>query len=103
MSKAIYTHQNRIIVSHAKNLLEQAGIAVKINNEFAGGAAGDLAAIDTWMEIHLIDEADRDPAMQILATLAESENSPEWLCPQCKESNPGNFETCWQCGAIKSN
>ena len=22
---------------------------------------------------------------------------PEWDCPACGESNPGNFETCWNC------
>ncbi len=24
---------------------------------------------------------------------------PDWRCPQCGESCPGNFELCWNCGA----
>ncbi len=23
---------------------------------------------------------------------------PDWTCKGCGESNPGNFETCWNCG-----
>ncbi|MDX5994844.1 DUF2007 domain-containing protein [Ectopseudomonas alcaliphila] len=34
----------------------------------------------------------------------ESNNSHseiEWLCKRCKESNPGNFMSCWSCGDSK--
>ncbi|MFQ5412399.1 MAG: hypothetical protein ACE5EC_08865 [Phycisphaerae bacterium] len=25
------------------------------------------------------------------------ESPPDWTCPTCNESNPGNFELCWNC------
>jgi hypothetical protein len=26
-----------------------------------------------------------------------AENLPEWICSQCQQSVPGNFEVCWNC------
>ncbi len=26
------------------------------------------------------------------------EEEPHWVCKNCGEENPDNFESCWQCG-----
>jgi len=33
---------------------------------------------------------------------ADVTTKQEWLCPACKNENPANFETCWQCGEART-
>ncbi len=30
------------------------------------------------------------------------DDTPDWLCPNCREENPGSFEVCWNCGADRA-
>jgi hypothetical protein len=45
--KLIYTHENRLLVSNAQNMVEQANINTTLKNEYAAGAMGDIAPIDS--------------------------------------------------------
>ena len=49
--RLLYTNENRLIVSNAKNIVEDAGIDVVLRNEFAVGGMGELAVFDTWLEL----------------------------------------------------
>lgn len=43
-------------------------------------------------------------ALECLATAGMStigRSTGEWQCPDCEEQVPGNFETCWNCGAAR--
>jgi hypothetical protein len=51
--------------------------------------AEDLAAMR--------EEADRE---SIDLEPAE-DTGPKWVCPQCHEENPGNFNECWKCLAMR--
>jgi len=31
----------------------------------------------------------------------EKAPGPTWICEQCHEENPGNFEECWKCQRIR--
>ena len=81
-------------------LLARHGIAARLFHENLAGATGEIPFIETWPEIWLLDPADETRAREILrdyeTTPAES---GQVFCPVCKEANPGNFETCWKCGA----
>jgi len=46
--KLLYTNENRLLVNNVLNLVENAGIAISLKNEFAGGAAGLLVPHETW-------------------------------------------------------
>ena len=52
--KLIYTNENRIMVMNVKNVLDNNGYLVIVNNEFASSASGGLAPFDTWPEVWLL-------------------------------------------------
>jgi len=31
--------------------------------------------------------------------LMDDSTLPDWVCPRCREENPGTFELCWKCEA----
>ena len=99
----VFTHENRLIVFHFKNILNDEGIDCQIKNEFAAGGAGDLAPFDTWPELWVSDN-DKIRALDII--LQQDEKTPpgkDWLCQSCGEINDSNFQVCWQCSAIASS
>jgi len=97
--KLVYTHPNRILVENARNLLESAGIETRVHNEFAGGAIGELAPIDAWMEVWIVNERKEAEALRIMGGLGAEGSAAEWICSRCGEGNPASFDTCWNCEA----
>lgn len=95
--KLVYTHENKVLVENAKNLLELKGIDTLLKNEFASGAAGDLVPAETWPELWVLDETHYQEAMSALQVLNEKINGPDWVCGECHEPNGAAFESCWNC------
>ena len=95
--KIIFTHDNVFIVHNIRNILENAGINVTLKNEYAAGASGDLAPLDTWLEVWLIHERDEVLANSLIQTALSCPPSASWTCSHCNEVNDGSFEICWQC------
>ncbi len=95
--KLIFTQQNRFLVSNARNIIENAGIETVLRNEYASGAAGDLAPFDTWLELWVVNDADYAEAMKIIEAISSRNPQEDWVCPNCGERNDASFEICWQC------
>lgn len=95
--KLIYTNENRLLVSNAKNILESAGITAILKNEFASGGLGDLAALDTWLEVWVSNDEDYDQAVETLKSTIGTKNTAEWVCSNCQEINAASFDFCWNC------
>lgn len=57
--------------------------------------------LDEPEELDLADDAER----AALAAAREDEAAvaalPDWVCPACREPNPGSFDICWKCQAEK--
>ncbi len=96
--KKVYSHENRLIVFNLKNVLEDAGIACVVENEFASGGVGDLSPFETWPELWVVNDDDEQRALKIITEMNQA-TPPDWFCSACGEKNPGNFQVCWQCGA----
>lgn len=80
--------------------LEQAGIEARVLNEHAHGGLGELPFTHVYPEVWLVDAADAARARAVLAEQARApENAAVRHCRACREENPGNFESCWRCGA----
>jgi len=94
--KLIYTHPNRLIVENIKNILENEGIKVVLQNQYAAGGVGELAPIDAWPEVWLERNRDFDRAQKIIDEVANAKETP-WVCQGCGEKNDGSFEVCWNC------
>jgi hypothetical protein len=95
--KLLYTNENRYLVHNIQNLVENAGIAIMLKNEFSAGAAGDLVPHETWLELWAMHDADYDHAMQLIAASFSGEDDAEWLCNNCQETNDASFDFCWNC------
>lgn len=95
--KLLYTHENPICVHNAKNIVEGSGINVILKNEFAGGGLGELAPIQTWLELWVANDVDFDSAKSAIEGLEKEVAGTVWTCAQCGEENESSFESCWQC------
>jgi len=85
-----------------KHLLEEAGIPVQIFNENAQGGVGEIPFTHAWPELWVQRDNDEARARKMLLDYEQQQAQPlpEKQCPDCGESNPGNFETCWHCGQL---
>jgi hypothetical protein len=101
--KLIYSNENQFLVNNAKNILENQNIEVTLKNEFASGAAGVLAPIDTWVELWIINDSDEDKAETVLAQALKQQGAYDWFCQQCQEHNDASFDSCWQCQSEKAS
>ena len=99
--KAVYTHENGVLVQNAKNILDEAEIESVIKNEFASGGAGDLVPMETWPELCVLSESDYEDAKKLLKLLERATQAPDWLCKECSEYNGASFEYCWCCESLK--
>ncbi|GGY69955.1 hypothetical protein GCM10011613_12910 [Cellvibrio zantedeschiae] len=95
--KLIYTHENRLLVSNVKNILENSDIAVTLKNEYVGSASGDLSFLNTWPEVWVLNENDYERAMHLVNAALTNETKNEWTCPGCNETNAATFDLCWNC------
>lgn len=99
--KLIYQHENRLLVSNAQNILENAGIETCLKNEFASSAAGELSPFDTWMQLWLLYENDINRAQQLLKNIEETSTQEDWTCKNCNETNGIGLDYCWNCSQTK--
>lgn len=96
--KLIYTHENRLFVANAKNILESHAIDVVLKNEFVSSAIGEVSPFDAWLELWITEDADYDRAKAVLESAISEKDAPAWHCCQCGEDNDASFEWCWNCG-----
>jgi hypothetical protein len=99
--KMVYTHENRFLVSNAKNILELQGIDVTLKNEFASSVIGEVSAFDAWVEIWVLNDDDYQRACTIIESSLSKEGDEKWVCTSCKETNDASFEICWNCQGEK--
>lgn len=82
-------------------LLLQAGIAARVLNEHARGGLGDIPFGEAYPEVWIDDDADREQARRIIAAYqARPVDVGVRFCSACGEQSPGNFDVCWNCGAL---
>lgn len=86
-----------MIVGNMAGLLQQSGIESEIRNDILGGATGELAPGETWVELW-VDESYVRTAEQLIKDVSNQPERDDWMCNQCQESNPATFDLCWQCG-----
>lgn len=95
--KLVYTHENRLLVANAQNLLTETGIATTLKNEYASGATGELSFLSTWPELWVLNDSDFECALELIKKTSNNDNEAEWLCTQCGEQNSESFDSCWNC------
>ncbi len=100
--KLLYTHDDRLLVSHIKNVVESGGFQVFLKNEILSSAVGAGASpLDVWVEVWIADANDYDEALKLIETTLSAEDGEEWKCSNCDEPNGPSFALCWNCQAEK--
>jgi len=97
----VYTHPSPLIVAQARHALERLAIPCVVRNEYAAGAAGELAPIDTWPELWVTRSRDAARARKAIARAQAAIEEADWSCPRCGSESPDTFEFCWQCGQAR--
>lgn len=79
--------------------LVRVGIEACVLNEHAQGGLGEIPFTHAYPEIWIMEEADERRARAIIAEFERTPNIQDaTYCRSCGESNPSEFEICWQCG-----
>ena len=100
--KLLYTHDDRLLVSHIKNVVKSAGFEVCLKNEILSSAVGDGASpLDVWVEVWIIHDNDYDEALKLVETILSAQDGEDWICSNCDESNGPSFAICWKCQVEK--
>lgn len=92
--KLVYTNPNGALVGSARNILEDAGIAVTLKHEHSGGYPGLLGV---YPELWVVNDSDQQRAIQLIESALSPADAEEWLCGHCNEKNDASFELCWNC------
>ena len=79
------------------SILENAGIAFEIRNEFTN-ANYPTGPFDP--ELWILHEQDFDRAVQLREAWRSAPRAVEgpWTCPKCGEQLEAQFSSCWSCG-----
>jgi hypothetical protein len=100
LMKRIYTAANLPDAHLVRDLLQQAGIPAHIFNAHAMGALGDLPMGSAHPQVWITQLHQETQARAVIAKYSDRATvSVAHLCAACQESNPGEFELCWNCGA----
>lgn len=95
----VFAHPDITEVEHWRSVLEEAGIASVVRHrethEIVPGLPDVAHPPALWVE----NDADAGRAKELLRDVQNvvEGDVPEWKCPQCAETVPGNFGSCWKC------
>jgi hypothetical protein len=99
--RRVFSSFDLVAVHHAKNVLQAAGIAAVVRNEFLSSAMGELPPAECQGELWVVNDADA-PRAEALLRMPPRRGAP-WHCQQCGERSDPQFTHCWQCGAAAAN
>ncbi|HEY6565044.1 MAG TPA: DUF2007 domain-containing protein [Pirellulaceae bacterium] len=101
--KELFRERDITLVAYYQSIVEAEGIATHIRNQhLTGSGLTEIPIPEFFPALCVVDEEDAGRAMEILRRrIKESQEGAdtEVACPACAEMNPGNFGTCWSCGA----
>ena len=95
--KLVYTHEHLTLVATVANHLGQNDIEVITKNQYASGGVGQLAPIETWPEVWVVNDKDCSGAIELVENLNKDLDKPQWHCQNCSEMNDATFDYCWNC------
>jgi hypothetical protein len=98
--REVFTDQDFTKVGYYQSVLESAGIATYIRNQYSHHQLADMPAGILAPQLCVVRDADHRRALELLHPLYAPavSSGPDWPCPSCRESNPPAFEVCWNCG-----
>jgi len=99
--KRIYAAATLVEAHLLKQLLAQAGVDTHVFNENAQSGVGEIPFTHAYPELWVVDDNDHGKATQFLREYERSRVfDTSRICWSCSETNPTNFGSCWNCGAV---
>jgi hypothetical protein len=95
--RKLFTAVDLIEAQLLEGLLIVEGIEAYVRNECLQAGIGELPFVEMWPEVWVVHAADFQRAQEVLAVFVKRDLGAEWVCPVCREHNPGTFESCWSC------
>src|SRR4051794_36986873 len=101
--REVYSHSDHGRVGFFKSVLDDAGIENFIKNETSFNVT-EFSSLIVAPTLCVVQDEDYDRARAVLqkAILPPPVFRADWKCPACGEEVPGNFDTCWHCGAAEN-
>ena len=102
--KKVYASQDKLMVGHIRNLLENEGLNCITKNEHLTAASGEIPLNECWPEIWVANDSCYEKAKKIVneALSPKTPAGPQWKCPKCGERHESQFTECWRCGSIRT-
>jgi ribosomal protein L40E len=99
----IFSSPNLIEVTQLKDALERARIPCFIRNEISSGLTGEIPMTEGTPELWIQENNNMPEAMRIKCDWQSVEKiaGSDWICPECGETSPPQFDSCWKCRRSK--
>jgi len=99
--KKVYSSENRLMVSHLQQVLEDHHIRCLTKNDYLIGGVGELPPNECWPELWVMEDNLADRAKTLVAQVLEADvvslDAGGWCCPVCGENLEAQFNQCWNC------
>lgn len=104
--KEVYVDSDLTLVGLYKSILESAQIACYIRNENTRSLGVSVFGFShTPLTDPVLCITDDDRYAEAIELIQAHRTAPthhtmangDWICPQCKESLPASFQSCWNC------
>ena len=97
--KRLYQAQDRFEAQLLKDYLADWHIDTVMQGDYLSGGVGDLPAMQ-FPVLWVLEARDLPRARELIEQFqAQQGDRSNWRCERCGESNEGQFELCWHCGA----
>ncbi len=102
--KEVFSDQDPARVGFYKSVLEAVGIPNFVRNEL-GNHFTVLPSPVCYPALCVVHDGDYDEAVRILGEFHHPQPSQaaDWTCPKCGAEVPATFDSCWQCGALRTD
>ena len=99
--KELFREKDFTRVGYFQSILEAEGIPTLIRNEHltASGLA-DIPIPEFYPALCVMNDADYGAAVRLIRSHLDADRQAEGIdvtCAKCGETNPGNFDICWNC------
>jgi len=103
--REVFVNQDHARIGFYKSVLDEAGIPNFVRNESSNNSVTEIPSPIFFPALCVVNDEDYDAAMKILGEIyyAPPSQAPDWRCSKCNEDVPGNFDSCWKCGAIRED
>ena len=92
-------------VGHYQSILESHGIETHLKNLTLSSIMGDVPFAEVFPELWVVNDADYDEALRLLQEHRDlvPPRAADWICPNCGEQVPKEFDVCWNCETGESS